>query len=155
MVLQQGKAWDLFLQCKGGEGLAGLQAERGHAGGGEQGDRGAGGRGRKGKEVGLTSESVSGLSAERMKSTMSAWGTNSSVSLCCRSRMTLVPGVSTIFTCHRITPHGKEVQQVLPGEPSRTMARRSQPWSAGTAGEGQAQSNDRLNARAGSARKAR
>mmetsp|Transcript_125250 Transcript_125250/g.304124 ORF Transcript_125250/g.304124 Transcript_125250/m.304124 type:complete len:205 (-) Transcript_125250:476-1090(-) len=49
----------------------------------------------------VTSDSVIGRSAESTKSTRSARGTNSSVSLCCRSKMTFVPGVSTMFTSLR------------------------------------------------------
>mmetsp|Transcript_7967 Transcript_7967/g.28020 ORF Transcript_7967/g.28020 Transcript_7967/m.28020 type:complete len:226 (-) Transcript_7967:326-1003(-) len=48
-----------------------------------------------------TSDSVMGRSALSTKSTRSALGMNSSVSRCWRSRMTLVPGVSTMFTCCR------------------------------------------------------
>mmetsp|Transcript_129 Transcript_129/g.381 ORF Transcript_129/g.381 Transcript_129/m.381 type:complete len:517 (-) Transcript_129:9-1559(-) len=51
----------------------------------------------------LTSLSVNGLSADSTKSTRSARGMNSSVSRCCRSRITFVPGVSTIFTALRIS----------------------------------------------------
>ena len=46
----------------------------------------------------VTSLSVIGRSAESTKSTKSARGTNSSVKRCWRSRMTFVPGVSTMFT---------------------------------------------------------
>mmetsp|Transcript_982 Transcript_982/g.3013 ORF Transcript_982/g.3013 Transcript_982/m.3013 type:complete len:288 (-) Transcript_982:356-1219(-) len=45
-----------------------------------------------------TSDSVKGRSADITNSTRSARGTYSSVSRCWRSRMTLVPGVSTTFT---------------------------------------------------------
>ena len=49
----------------------------------------------------LTSDSVIGRSAESTNSTRSARGTNSSVRRCCRSRITFVPGVSTMFTSRR------------------------------------------------------
>ena len=49
----------------------------------------------------LTSDSVIGRSAESTNNTRSARGTNSSVRRCCRSRMTFVPGVSTMFTSRR------------------------------------------------------
>lgn len=46
----------------------------------------------------LTSLSLNGLSALITNSTRSALGTYSSVSLCCLSRITFVPGVSTMLT---------------------------------------------------------
>mmetsp|Transcript_19677 Transcript_19677/g.62580 ORF Transcript_19677/g.62580 Transcript_19677/m.62580 type:complete len:254 (-) Transcript_19677:1114-1875(-) len=49
----------------------------------------------------LTSLSEKGRSAEITKSTRSERGTYSSVSCCCRSRITLVPGVSTMLTSVR------------------------------------------------------
>ena len=76
------------------------------------------------KAPSLQASLQAGAPALRQKSTRSARGTNSSVRRCCLSRITFVPGVSTMFTC---TP----LSALAPSQSCRALSSRAMCMARG------------------------